>query len=464
MDENDLKKYTVILGGGSGVLFQPLDETKTYVLSAKHVFYNIIKNDNGPDTKKIKGNISLSLSTTQDEKEEIEIIKGTNYFDHSNVNIDAAILVLDKHLGFNQIFVDEDCIAFNECLLCGYPSKIDDNKNDRYSNHQINRKINTTNNGYFRLETNFGNLNHKDITGFSGGGILRLSIGMINIIGIQSSTTTDYANGQIDVVPISKFLEIVEENKDKLSEMIPPYLSSFEFLKSKIFDFNAGSDEEDITLTKSLLKRKAIEVIKSDITPSFIKNHFKDKLLINENDLSNLKDELIYITWLEFLTFLNIVKTKTCTSDELIEVQSIIRLLCKMEETEWLGDNFIKDCLSFNYDNLGDNGTVFIKTKSKPSKIKDYSIPKGGMISSIASIKNSYLKGVPVYDGAGADIFNAESETKEFIFDKYNFIHFEYLKYVMLVENSGDYRHFTRLTENELLIKLKDEYGKVFGI
>ncbi|OOV29144.1 hypothetical protein BXU11_04260 [Flavobacterium sp. LM5] len=463
MEENDLKRYTVILGSGSGILFQPLDESKTYVLSAKHVFYD--KDNTGHETKyTLKHKINLCFFNTQNELKEIEITNGVNYFEHSDADNDSAILILNENLGYNQIFVDEDCIAFNECLLCGYPSKIDDNKNDRYSNHQINRKIDTTNNGYFRLETNFGNLNHEDIIGFSGGGILRLSNGMIHIVGIQSSTTTDYANGQIDVVPISKFLEIVEENKDKLSEMIPQYLSSFEFLKSKVFDFSAGSDEEDIILTKSLLKRKAIEVINSDITPSFIKNHFKDKLLINENDLSNLKDELIYITWLEFLTFLNIVKTKTCTTDELIEVQSIIRLLCKMDETEWLGDNFIKDCLSFNYDDLGDNGTVFIKTKSKPSKIKDYSIPKGAMISSIASIKNSYLKGVPVYDGAGADIFNAESETKEFIFDKYNFIHFEYLKYVMLVENSGDYRHFTRLTENELLIKLKEEYGKVFGI
>jgi hypothetical protein len=202
----------------------------------------------------------------------------------------------------------------------------------------------------------------------------------------------------------------------------------------------------------------------SDITPGFIKNHFKDKLLINENDLSNLNDELIYITWLEFLTFLNIVKTKVCTSDELIELQSNIRLLCKVDKTEWLGDNFIKDCLSFDYGNLIDNGNVFIKTKSQPSKNKDYSIPKGSMLSSITSIKNNYLKGMPVYDGAGNDIFNAESETKEFIFDKYNFIHFEYLKYIMLVENSSDYKEFTKLTENELLIKLKEEYGKVFGI
>ena len=463
MDEEDLKKYSVILGDGSGVLFQPLDESKTYVLSARHLFYDKINNDCGVDTKIIKEKISLSFSNKQHEQKEIDIIKGTNYFEHSDHGVDAAILILNESLEYNQIFVDEFCIAFNECLLCGYPTKITENKNGRYINYKINRKIDLTN-GYFRLETNFGNLNHEDISGLSGGGILRLNNGKINIVGIQSSTITDYSNGIIDVVPITKFLEIVEDHKEKLSELIPPYLSSFEFLKSKIFTFSAGSDETDITLTKSLLARKAIEVMNSEITPIFIKNYFKNKLLINENDLSNLKDELIYITWLEFLTFLNIVKDKACTIAELLETQSTVRLLCKMNVTEWLGDDFIKDCLSFNYGNLSENGTVFIQTKNGPKKNKDYSIRKGEMISNIATIRNDYLKGVPIYDGAGVDISNAESETKGFIFDRYNFIHFEYLKYIMLVENSNNYRDFTILNENELLIKLKEEYGKIFGI
>lgn len=460
MDENDLKRYTVILGSGSGVLFQPLDETKTYILSAKHVFYEKDQNNNGPDTDELVNTIRYSMPDNQKVSTEVSIIKGENYFEHENA--DAAILVLEDSLGFDQIFVDENCIAFNECLLCGYPSKIVDNKNDRYSNHQISRKIVTANNGYFRLETNFGNLNHEDIIGFSGGGILRLSNGMINIIGIQSSTITDYANGQIDVVPINKFIEIVEENS--LSEMIPIYLSNFSFLKNKVFDFPAGSGEQDIAIVKSVLKRKALEVINSEITPTFIKNHFKGKLLLNKSDLSTLRDELVYITWLEFLTFLNVIKSKICTEDDLIETQSILRLIFNINDREWLGDNFVTDCLSYDYENLSEEGTIFIKTKNNPSKIKDYSIKRGSIVPSISAIKDKYIKGIPVYNGEGSDIFNAESESKEFIFDKYNFVHFEYLKYIMLVENSDEYQAFDRLNETELLIKLKVEYGKVFGI
>ena len=291
---------------------------------------------------------------------------------------------------------------------------------------------------------------------------MRLSNGVINIVGIQSSTITDYANGQIDVVPINKFIEIVEENS--LSEMIPIYLSNFSFLKNKIFNFPAGSGEQDIAIVKSVLKRKALEVINSEITPTFIKNHFKGKLLLNKSDLSTLRDELVYITWLEFLTFLNVIKSKICTADELIETQSILRLIFNINDREWLGDNFVTDCLSYDYENLSEEGTIFIKTRNNPSKIKDYSIKRGAIVPSISAVKDKYIKGIPVYNGEGSDIFNAESESKEFIFDKYNFVHFEYLKYIMLVENSDEYQAFNRLNETELLIKLKEEYGKVFGI
>jgi|AntRauTorckE5430_2_1112549.scaffolds.fasta_scaffold15679_2 hypothetical protein len=460
MDETDLKRYTVILEGGSGVLFQPLDETKTYILSAKHVFYNIIPNDSGTDTKELKKSISYSFSDNQNEPNEIEIINGENYFEHSDENVDTAILILNENLGFNQIFIDTDCIVFNECLLCGYPCKIDDNINDRYSNHQISRKIDTTNNGYFRLETNFGNLNNEDIKGFSGGGVLRLNNGNINIIGIQSSTITDYANGQIDIVPINKFIEIVKDNY--LSEMIPSFLTSFKFLKDKAFDISAGILDENISFARKLLKDKTLEVINSNITPLFIKDLFKDRLLINEKNHAILNDELIYITWLEFLTLINIAKEISCNQEDLEDIFSMTRLLYKNTSDDWQSGDFLEDCMSSNYLGLTENGTVFIKTKSNPiaGNIAYYKLEKGSLVPRINTIRNEYENGILEVNNIGS----AESEIEEFVFDKYNFIHFEYLKIYMLIENSEDFKTFKKSNEEELLIKLKEEYGKVFEI
>ena len=52
----------------------------------------------------------------------------------------------------------------------------------------------------------------------------------------------------------------------------------------------------------------------------------------------------------------------------------------------------------------------------------------------------------------------------EFVFDKFNFVHFEYLKHFMLVENSDNYKMYKKSNEDELLTKLKEEYGKIFRI
>jgi|GEM_PF-530806 len=458
MDEKDLKKYTVILGGGSGVLFQPLDETKTYILSAKHIFYNEAENDRGQKINILTEKISFCFSDAQNDKKEIEVKKGANYYEHDH--IDAAILVLDENLGFDQIFIDENCMSFNECLLCGYPSKISDNKNDRYSNQQISRKIDTTNNGYFRLETNFGNLNHEDVIGFSGGGILRLSNGAINIIGIQSSTITDYANGQIDVIPINRYIELVE--KKSLSEMIPSFLKSFKFLKDKAFDISAGILDDNISYTRKFLKDKTHAVINSDITPIFIKNLFKERLLINENEGMKLNDELIYLTWLEFLTLVNIAKEVACSQNDLEGIFSITRLLYKNTNDDWQNDSFLEDCLSSNYLGLNENGTVFIKTKSNPiaGNIAYYKLEKGSLVPRIDAFRKSYENGtLSVVD----DVARPVNDIKDFVFDKFNFVHFEYLKKYMLIENSEKFKTYKKSNEHELLIKLKEEYGKVFG-
>ena len=460
MNENDLKKYTVILGGGSGILFQPVDSDKTYILSAKHIFYDKVENDRGISKSVLKKTIDLSFSDVQNSAEMLEVKWEENYFEHPN--IDAAILKIDKKENIEEILIDENCTAFNECILCGYPRNLRINQNDKYSTYNISHKIDITGNGYLRLQANFGTLSHNDISGFSGGGIFRENNNSIILVGIQSSTTTDSANGQIDIIPLRWFKEIVE--KYDLPELRPVFLSNFKFLQEKSFDFSAGIDDDDISYTRLFLKQKTAEVISSNITPQFIKDYFMDRLLVNDSDILKLNDDLIYVTWLEFLTLINIVKDKICNVNDLEDVFCTLRLLYRRTANDWLDTDFLKDCLVSNYDGLAENGTVFIKTSNLPSKqnIKHYKLDRGSIVPRIDSLKNNFENGTLNSDVN--NITNALSELKEFVFDKYNFVHFEYLKHFMLVENSEDYRSYKKSNEKELLIKLKEEYGKIFRI
>lgn len=456
MSGEKFKINSVIIDGGSGVLYQVNSVIDySYLLSAKHIFYIDNKLENG-----LKNKVPISFYDDQRKKIDIVLIKNINYFEHDT--LDAAILKIDKNENAIEVLSEEDCNDYSECILCGYPGSLRNNPNDNYSSYKISHKINQTVNGYFRLQTDFGTLTHEDVSGFSGGGIFRENNGYINIIGVQSSTVTGYANGQIDVVPIAKFKEIKIDGS--FLDFIPNYLKSFEFLKEKAFDLNASIDDEDISFTRLFLKRKAEEVLSSNVTPLFIKDYFKDRLLINDKDVTKLNDALIYTTWLEFLTLINIVKEKTCNISDLEGVFSHLRLLYRKTDTDWLETNFLKDCLVSNYDGLAENGTVFIKTSKLPLKqqIKHYRLNKGDIVPRIDSLKGKYENGTLNSDVN--NITNAISMLNEFVFDKFNFVHFEYLKHFMLVENSENYKIYKKSNEDELLIKLKEEYGKIFRI
>jgi hypothetical protein len=41
MTIDDITEYVACVNGGSGVIFQPVDEKYTYILTAKHVFDDI---------------------------------------------------------------------------------------------------------------------------------------------------------------------------------------------------------------------------------------------------------------------------------------------------------------------------------------------------------------------------------------------------------------------------------------
>ena len=171
MNEQDLKRYTIILGGGSGVLFQPLDETKTYILSAKHVFYKKNPNDGGANKEVLESSINYFFSDKQKDQIPCEIIKGENYFEHCDENVDAAILILNENLGFNKIFVDERTSGFAEFNLTGYPNS-KRNADDKYDKQMIS-DLNAHNDSLIALRLVVNHLDHEQITGFSGGGIIK---------------------------------------------------------------------------------------------------------------------------------------------------------------------------------------------------------------------------------------------------------------------------------------------------
>ena len=188
MTENDIKKYSVILGEGSGALFQPADSDKTYVLSARHVFYDEIKDERGGKKSEVKKEITLRFSDSQNEEQVIEIKNGENYFEHSESSIDAAILLLPDIEGYNQIFIDS-YTSSNGYNMAGFPESRRAS-DDKYNKYKISDIVSSDEN-ILSLRLEVAHLSHSDISGFSGGGIIKFNEDYLTICGVCLQTNLD---------------------------------------------------------------------------------------------------------------------------------------------------------------------------------------------------------------------------------------------------------------------------------
>ncbi|MFB9052296.1 ABC-three component system protein [Formosa undariae] len=463
MGIDDLKLYSVKVGEGSGVLFQPMNKLEyTYILTAKHNLYIEKPNERGVDEKQLLNDLIIYIQK-QEVPIKLELKENDTYFPHKDADI--AILKIAFLEGYEKIYSNTSFSELTNTDLCGYPGYLKEKAtlSEKYNSFKIDSFKNESSK-LCRAQLIDTTKEQTQISGFSGGGIMKIENNTISLFGIQSEVTSQVPNGEIEFVPIKYFDDIINypENKDKLWLLLPPYMGSFIYLKDKAFNIDAGIDDEDISFTRAYLKSKANEVITSGITPIYIKEYFKERLLLNESESFKLNNELIYLTWLEFICIINIAKDKGHCSKDLEDVFNTLRLIYRDTDANWQDPDFLTECILYDYPNLKIGGTVMIKTNKLPIKadIRHYKIDKESIIPRIDYLKNQFEK------GNIGDIFidNASNELKEFAFEKYNFIHFEYIKEFLLVANSKDYSAYNTKNIEALKDKLKKEYGKLFSI
>ena len=178
-------------------------------MSARHVFYDEIKDERGGKKSEVKKEITLRFSDSQDEEKVIEIKNGENYFEHSESSIDAAILLLPDIVGYNQIFIDS-YTSSNGYNMAGFPESRRAS-DDKYNKYKISDIISSDQN-VLSLRLEVAHLSHSDISGFSGGGIIKFNEDYLTICGIQSRTPEKDCNGDISVIPIMRFVEIAKQH------------------------------------------------------------------------------------------------------------------------------------------------------------------------------------------------------------------------------------------------------------
>lgn len=447
MPKDDLKNNSVRVGNGSGCFFQPMTSEYTYIITAKHLFQDEMEDEQGQRIvkQKAEGSMISIRRTIRDgdiwKEVEIPFIKNkNNYFEHENADI--AILKIPYQDGLNMITAQETFEGEKGFSLCGFP-ETHNTESDKYCSYNI-ETIGASSNYYNQAQL-FGGYQHQNIAGMSGGGILKLNQEGISIIGIQSQMgSSKLPGGGIGFVPIKYVREIIEygQNKGKLEKLFPNTLSNFSFLRNSAFLLDVDAiDMEYAESTRIILLNKAQSIIDSEITPYGIRELFKERLLICEEDCHCLSFNAVWIAWLEFLTIMNIIKDEPITIDSLSEIFNTYRLKY-VNTDDWTDADIRKEYGRSDYLGMPAGSTVIVCSKKPPKRT--FKFPKGKLID----ISKAYDK-TGFRTDKGLDPFTS-----------FDFVHLEYFKTKCIIHKIEEYHKLE--SEGQILNKLKEEYNELF--
>ena len=443
MTLDDLRAYIVVLNGGTGCIFQPMDTAYTYILTAKHV----IQKARG------KVNVLKRFLLVDDHWKSIDIIfelqMDLNYFEHPDR--DAAILKIDRLDKLdNMIRTDAILDDRDGYILAGYPKTrrkptkdpgfTDSYRTDEHVTIQGRKSA-----GLYEAKVP-GNPSLEEIQGDSGGAIVKIRNGYFYLAGIQCQMVDakEEQLGGTEFSPMASFDQIVSANPTLLSELLPGYMNCFSFLKENAFILDVGAlDEENIALTRSVLRDKTTVLIKDKTTPLFIKNFFKQRILLDKQYKEVLNSRELWVAWLEFLIILNVVKYDVFGEKELAEIFDSFRLLFTKTEQDWTHE--IPNMIYSDYKGLKNKGLVIIGSPLPPAG-RTYEIQPGQ---------------IPRLDRVNLQKDRMKTdEGISFPFDHFRFIHLDYFKRKCITDKLDEYSQLVE--EDKLLLKLKDEYAKFF--
>lgn len=445
MTQDNIKEYVVCINGGSGVAFQPTDEHFTYILTAKHVLEDV---NSEVYNERVNVHYYNHVVGGFETLESFPLMKGVNYFEHSNLDVDIAILKIPRINCKNNLLIKDNYVTDNaNYSLVGFPlARRDRNPINKNWIRHDNELTVLQEKEFKRREADISkNQNWDELVGSSGGGIFKIIGDSLFIIGIQNKVPNERENlGRIEFTPIKFFNDIVIEAEGLLEEIIPFHLKQFRFLRNEAFLFDVDVfQEEDIEHTKSYLRNKALNVIRSGITPFAIKSFFNQRLLVDEYEYDTLSEKRIWSTWLEFLTIMNIIKYESFGEQELFEIFNSFRLKYSNTEKDWT--HLLKNQLLYSdYHGLKLGGKVFVQTKGPSSSSGALIIPKD-------RIRNI----TRVYDSEKLKTDNAIHP-----YTHYDFFHVDYLKKECIVKKLDKYKSLN--SEEELFSALKEEYNELF--
>ncbi|UUO22382.1 hypothetical protein FGD67_03550 [Colwellia sp. M166] len=370
--------FSVKVGEGSGCLFQPTSESYTYVLTARHVV-------EGTNVTQVQRELIGENEVIQIES--MDVI-GEPYY-HANEGIDAAILKvpfisqLPKHLRIDNLFNKTE-----DYYLCGFP----DVRRENTSSYRQNKLSiqNQTANGYVEAEIN-SSVNHGEIVGQSGGGILKLLNDSFAIGGVQkrmSMPDDGESLSRVDLVPLKAFDEIIGQNIEELSLLFPPFIKSFSNLVCKTYLLAQFplQDSRGFHLLKTDLHSIA-NTLCAEFSPEKIMDGYPTNYLLSRHEDEFKNHQNLWTALLEILTLNQIHSQRSLVLDDLPEINKKNKLFFGTVKKNWT--ELIKDLCEADLSELERGGNVFVATLGDDEPT--LTVAPSSLVMSISEVPQSMM-------------------------------------------------------------------------
>ena len=340
------KQCSVIVDGGSGVLFQPMTENYTYILTAKHNLYN--------DELEEKSIHDIKyIMYGKDESENI-----LKKYEHPI--LDIAILKIEK-IDFQSPYKEfEKPNDGDPFKFYGYPENIrNETEKIKYFNLKVGDiqfpEIVTDNESYY---------NQDDVIGCSGGGVFKQDGDNFYLVGIEcrmdAQSISEENNTRLRYVFIDAFDKIVEENNTELKPLYPPYMSDFNLLIDNIFLLTGLMFEKD--KVTNILKAIVDIEVKDKITPKQIFDKYNIGLLTNDEYKNELINKELWVRYLEFLVLSALIDTNAININEIDKIYTKRKFLFTKQDN-WIES--LKELFSYEIKSLIKNSIVCISNLEK---------------------------------------------------------------------------------------------------
>jgi hypothetical protein len=336
-----------MVDGGSGVLFQPMTEEYSYVLTARHNLYNDTDQDSYTQPKD-REDIKITLH----DGSEKNIVKN---YEHDS--LDIAVLKIDK------IEIESPIKQFNEVKngdaykFYGYPEirrqnqKVEDRIQyfDLTVGEVLKTQIVSKNEEYFEK---------KSIDGCSGGGVFKEDGDNFYLVGIEcrmdAQSKLEEDNKRLRFVFIEVFDEIIKKNPSELEPLYPPYMNDFNLLIDNIFLLN-NMEEKEKNIIQDRLRHIATNLSKK-LKPIDIKNTFS--LLESYHDKNNYINRELWSMYLEFIIISVFIDSSSPINTIGLDEINRKRKFLFMKAKDWKYDK--QTILTSDFTSLGNNGLVIV--------------------------------------------------------------------------------------------------------